>query len=461
MNLTQFLLILNARKRVILSIMLFTVITTTVVTLLLPKEYTASATLVFDSKSKDPFTGQLYPVQLIPGYMATQIDIVQSRPVVDKVIEENKLISQDTREQFMSATKGKGNINDWLANLLGKKLDVEPARESNTFTLSFTASDPQFAALMANSFAKAYIQTSLNLKIDPAKQTAEWYDQQISQLRDRLEKAQAKLSAFQRENGMVESDERLDTETRRLSELAGQVVAAQSSAVDANSRARESSALPDVINNSVVQNLKVQLAQDESKMADLASKVGPHHPDYQSLQAEIESIQKKLSSEMKTAERGLTATASAAKQRETSLIATYQAQKEKMLSLKNQHEQMALLASDVENAQHVYDAALQRYGQTRMESQSNQTDVAVLSPAITPVNPSKPKTILNISISVFMGLMLGVAFAYLFEMLDRRVRSGLDIAGELGIPVLCELNPSRPRFAFISRMFPRSRLSRA
>ncbi|OYY57708.1 MAG: hypothetical protein B7Y50_14840, partial [Hydrogenophilales bacterium 28-61-11] len=50
MNFTQFLLILNARKWIILGVLLFTVAVTAAVSLLLPKEYTATATLIIDSK---------------------------------------------------------------------------------------------------------------------------------------------------------------------------------------------------------------------------------------------------------------------------------------------------------------------------------------------------------------------------------------------------------------------------
>jgi uncharacterized protein involved in exopolysaccharide biosynthesis len=88
MNFTQFLLILNARKWIILGVLLLTVAVTTAVSLWLPKEYTAATTLIIDSKSKDPFTGQFLPSQMFPGYMATQIDVIKSSNVAQKVSDE-------------------------------------------------------------------------------------------------------------------------------------------------------------------------------------------------------------------------------------------------------------------------------------------------------------------------------------------------------------------------------------
>lgn len=437
MNFTQFLLILNARKWIILSVLLVTVGVTTAVSLWLPKEYTATATLIIDSKSKDPFSGQLLPSQLFPGYMATQIDVINSSNVAKKVVSDMKLAdSPGTREQFMTATDGKGDINQWLSDLLLLKLEVEPSRESSVISISFSGADPQFSALMANAFAKAYIDTSLELRLVPARQTAAWFDQQISQLRVKLDQAQQKLTTYQREKGIIESEERLDVETRRLGDVAGQMVAAQSAAFEASSRARDSRAMPEVFNSPTVQNLKASVAQIEGKLADLAKRVGPNHPEFQRLQAESDSYKVKLASELGTASKGVGASATAARQRFGELESAFANQKTRVLGLKQQREEATLLARDLENAQRIYDSALQRYGQTRMEAQSTQTDITILDPATAPTDPTRPKVFLNVVLAVFLGSILGIGVGFLVEMMDRRVRSKRDIADGLGVSVL-------------------------
>lgn len=457
MNFTQFLLILNARKAIILGVLLLTVAVTTVVSLWLPKEYTATTTLIIDSKSKDPFTGQLMPSQMFPGYMATQVDVIQSSNVAQKVVSELKLAnSPGTHEQFMEATEGKGNINQWLGDLLLKKLSVEPSRESSVISISFTGTNPQFSAAIANAFAKAYVETSLDLRLTPAKQTAAWFDQQIVQLRQNLDDAQQKLTVYQREKGIVESDERLDVETRRMAELASQMVAAQSAAFDASSRTRDSASMPEVINNPVVQGLKAQVSQGEGKLADLAKRVGVNHPDYQRTLAEVNSYKARLAAELSTATRGVGATAGAARQRYNELSTAFNKQKTNVLGLKQQREEATLLARDVQNAQQIYDSALQRYGQSRMEAQSTQTDIAVLNPAVAPIDPSQPKVFLNVLLSVFLGGLLGVGTGFMVELLDRRVRSGQDITAGLDIPVLAEVTKKGRRLEVLRRMFRRN-----
>ncbi len=457
MNLTQFLLILNARKWIILGVLVTTVALTAIVSLLLPKEYTATTQIIVDSKSKDPFTGQLLPSQLFPGYMATQIDIIKSENVARRVVHNLKLADNPaTRAAFQKASKGQGSIEEWLAAILLPKLGAEPSRESSIISISFSGADPQFAAAIANAFAKSYIETSLELRLAPAKQTAEWFDQQITQLRSNLDQAQQKLTTYQREKGIVESEERLDVETRRLSDLAGQTVAAQSAAYDANSRIRDGKDLPEVKNSPVVQNLKVQVAQGEGRLADLAKRVGVNHPDYKRLQAEVSSYRSQLAIELTSATRGVGATAGAARMRVNELAGAFERQKAKVLELKKQREEATLLARDVENAQRIYDSALQRYGQSRMEAQSTQTDLAVLNPAVPPGEPSKPHVFLNILIALFMGVVLGVVVGFLTELLDRRVRSGQDIAG-LDIPLLAEVTTRGGCMATLRRLFRRNR----
>lgn len=462
MNFIQFLLILNARKWVILGVLLLTVAVTAAVSLLLPKEYTAMATLIIDSKSKDAITGQLLPSQMFPGYMATQIDIINSSQVASRVVRDLKLADNPaTREQFVEATEGRGSIEQWLGGVLLRKLSVEPSRESSTISVGFTGSDPRFAAIVANAFATSYIETNLDLRVAPARQTAAWYDQQIVQLREKVDQAQQNLTAYQREKGIVESEERLDVETRRMADLAGQMVSAQSASFDASSRTRDSASLPEVINNPVVQGLKSQVAQGEGKLAELSKRVGANHPDFIRLQAEVNSYKAKLANELNTATRGVGATAGAARQRFNELSGAFDQQKNRVLELKQQREEASLLARDLENAQRIYDSALQRYGQSRMEAQSTQTDIAVLNPAIPPLQPSKPRVVFNLLLAVFFGTLLGVGIGFLIELVDRRVRSGQDIVAALEIPVLAEVKRTGRVREILRRVFRRNRAAMA
>ncbi|NTV72552.1 MAG: chain length determinant protein EpsF, partial [Azonexaceae bacterium] len=190
MTLQQFLLILRARYKIALFTLLAIVGITLGVSLQLPKEYTASTKVVVDVKSPDPIIGMTMPAMTMPSYMATQVDIINSERVAQKVVKLLKLDQNPTiQEQWRDGTEGKIRVDAWLGALLQKKLDVEPSRESHVITINFKSNDPQFAAAIANGFAQAYIDTTIELKVDPARQYSQYFEGQVKQRRDAHEAA--------------------------------------------------------------------------------------------------------------------------------------------------------------------------------------------------------------------------------------------------------------------------------
>lgn len=441
MNFQQFLLILLARWRVVLYTLAATVATTLIVSLLLPSQYTAGTAVVVDVKSPDPIMGTVLPGLISPGYMATQIDIIQSNKVAYRVIKMLKLDENPTaREQWQDDTEGRGSIESWLAELLKKKLDVKPSRESNVISISYTATDAKFAQVVANAFAQAYIEANIDLRAEPAKQYAAWFDARSKQLRDQLEAAQARLSAYQREKGIVAVDERLDVENARLAELSTQLVIAQGQRVESGSRQTQArgdaASLPEVMQNPLVQGLKADLARQEAKLEELAGQLGRNHPQYQRLQAEVDALRDKVDAETRRVAGSIGTANRVNLQKESDIRAALEAQKTRVLELKQQRDELSVLQREVESAQRAFDLVTQRLTQTNLESQVSQTNVVLLNPAAEPIDPSSPKILLNLVLAIFLGTLLGVGAALLMEMTDRRVRAAEDIVEFAGLAVL-------------------------
>ena len=450
MNFAQFLLILQARKKIVLLTLLVTVAATLVVSLLLPKTYEATSSLVMNYKGVDPLTGLALPGQLLPGYTATQIDIISSKNVALRVVDQLKLAeSPAVIAQFNESTGGQGTVRDWLADLLLKKLDIVPAKESSVLNVTFKASDPQFAAAVANAFADEYMKLNVQLKVEPMKKDTSYFNAQLKLLRDNLEVAQSKLSKYQQEHGIVSVDNRLDVESMRLNDLSAQLVAAQSQAMEASSRQSvahgSGSASPDVTASPVVQNLRINLAQQESKLAELGQRLGRNHPQYQSAAAEVARMRASLNEQSALVATSVSNNANVFAQREAALRSALAEQKAKVLQLNRQRDEMNVLNKDVESAQRAFDNASQRSSQTRIEGGSDQSDVSVLNPAVAPIEPSGPRVVLNTVLSLLLGSMLGIGIAMLSEMFDRRVRSESDLAEVAHIPVLATIDWNPPR----------------
>ncbi len=450
MNVHQFLLILLARKKIILTTLLVTVLLALGWSLVQPKTYKATASVLLNYKGVDPLTGLTMPGQLLPGYMATQIDIISSENVALRVVDALRLASSPAVvQQFNEANDGRGSLRHWLADLLLKKLEITPSRESSVVQISFKGADPVFAAAVANAFADQYQQVSVQLKTEPMKKTSSYFNEQTKQLRDNLEAAQARLSKYQQEKGIVSLDNnRVDVELSRLNELSAQLTAAQAAAMEGSSRERmagNGASSPDVANNPLIQNLRVSLASAQAKLAESASRYGSNHPNYQSLKAEVDKLRGELNGAVASVSRSVGGNAQVLRQREAELREALAAQKTRVLELNRARDELGVLLKDLESAQRAFDAASQRFSQTRIEAQAEQSDISVLNPAVAPMEPSSPRVLLNTLVSILLGTILGVGLALLLELLNRPVRSAGDVKDMLGIPVLGTIEWKSPR----------------
>lgn len=449
MNFSQFLLILKARKKIIFWTFGIVVSLTLLLNIFLPKTYTATTSLVVNYKGGvDPVTGLAMPAQLMPGYMATQVDIITSHAVAVKVVQNLGLTNSPViKQQFEEDTKGLVKIDDWLADLLLRKLDVKPSRQSSILEISYKGADPQFSAAIANAFAESYQEASLHLKVEPSRKASEYLVAQSRLYREKLEQMQAKLSQYQQENGLTSLAENLDVENAKLNQLANQLIVVQAQALDSASRKKnansEGDASPDIAANPVIQNLKVALAQATSKLAEAGNRLGANHPQYKSAQAEVDKLKSQLESEVTRVGSSVGGSARIYQQNEALLKSALASQKQKVLDLNRTRDQLAVLQRDVEAAQTAYNAVAQRLNQTSLEGKANESDISILNPAIPPDQPSSPRVLLNTFLAVFLGILLGIAIAVLVELKERKIRSLDDLNQFVDIPVLAVINSTK------------------
>ena len=383
------------------------------------------------------------PAMMAPGYMATQVDIINSDRVAQRVVKSLRLDeSPMIKEQWREATEGKGKLDVWLADLLQNNLDVKPSRESNVISISFKGADPRFAAGIANAFAQSYIDVNLELKVEPAKQYAAWFDGQVKQSRAQLEKAQAALTAYSQKSGIVASDERLDYENNKLNELSTQLTIIQGQTADSASKRNStanSDTLAEVMHSPLINQLKADIARLDARLQESNVNLGKNHPQTQRAEQELASLRTKLDAETKQISTSIGTTLSVSKQKERELIDGIARQKIKVLELNKQRDEINVLKRDYETAQRNFEQVSQRSAQTRLESTSGQTNLAILNPASEPLEPSRPRILLNILVAILGGTLLGVGLALLLELANRRVRSAEDLIEIIGLPLLAAI----------------------
>jgi chain length determinant protein EpsF len=454
MDLNQFMLALRARRKAFFIAMAATIITALAVVLILPKKYVATATLLIDARDAQSLSPTRLSARERATYLQTQIDLMMSNRVATQVVRELKLAQRaGVREAWESATGGAGSIEDWIASGLRNKIDVDTSA-SNLVLVNFPSDDPRFAAEVANAFAKVYLDTVLELRNAPTREAAEWFEGQLKTLRAQVTQSQTKLNAYQKQKGILAEDGRVDVESTRLSELSTQLLAARNATYDAVGRHKQMielleagaspDAVPEVLSNPHIFSIKSELGRLEARREQESAVLGENHPQYVRTIAETQTVRDRLQSEMKKLVASLGNAVQQSRRREQELQAALEAQNQRLLALKDYRIEMAAMTRDIDAAQRSYDTVLGRYMSARIDASATQTNVALLAPAIEPLEPVHPKVGLIAGLSVLLGALLATGTVFVLETLDRRVRSRTDLEARLAVPSLGLLSRWQP-----------------
>ena len=320
------------------------------------------------------------------------------------------------------------------------------------------------SADMANAFANAYILTQLELKMEPSRRQAAWFDTQLQQMKNAVETAQLHLSNYQREKAVVGTDARIDVENARLDEISNQLIAAQTAMYEGQTKLKQMNEalqqdklqeLPDIGGNVLLQTMKANLAVAEGKLAQISSSFGNNHPDYISAEAQVKELRRKIIAEVDVAKGSIAQSAEIASRQEAQLRHALEAQRDRVLALKRDQDVLDVLKREVYDAQRAYDAGVQRATQVRLESQLDQSNIAILNQAVAPLHESLPKIWLNTILAVILGAMASVATAIVMEMNGPQLRSSTDLEVIFGVQVLAEIpGTKRSRNRILGRRTP-------
>jgi uncharacterized protein involved in exopolysaccharide biosynthesis len=405
-----------------------------------PTVYAANATVVLDYRIplEGELAGEMLPAALQPSYLSTQIDIIGSPPVAQKVMGIlDMTASAEWRQRFEEETETDGesdvvaNFESWAVGTLLEGVAVSVGTETRLIEIWYQDPDPKVAAAVANAFVEAYRQITKQLGQNPALETAQSVEELLSKLRQDLEEAENKVSSYQARMGIMASDERLDIETQHLNEVMQQRLSAEAglrgakSRVDAleemNAEGAVAGSAAEVLGNELIQDLQIELARKESELAEMATSLGERHPDMRKLKAEVRSLQEKLSLETEKVVSGIRSEWLQARRLADAAEEAEAAQKTKLIELRHVRDGLQPLLRELESARASYDRALLMYSEYAMHSNVNHTNVTVLSAAQAPSVPSSPNVLRNVASAFFAGLLFALGLALLWEYLDKRI----------------------------------------
>ena len=112
MTFKQFFLALRGRYWIFLALMLGTIAAAVIVSILLPKTYVSTVSMLVDNADQQTLASQAVDARAKIGYMQTQVDLIQSQRVARKVVEDMKLHENPGAVEGYKASGARGEIQD-------------------------------------------------------------------------------------------------------------------------------------------------------------------------------------------------------------------------------------------------------------------------------------------------------------------------------------------------------------
>jgi succinoglycan biosynthesis transport protein ExoP len=445
MPLQRLVLIIRARWASVVLTWIAIVSAVLAISLALPARYEASATVVVDMNAADPITGRelFKPDGTISTYIATQVDIMRSEAVALGALRSLGLQErQEWRNEWQARTDGRGDFESWLASRLLRKLDVRALAGSNVLAVRYTSQDPQFSAAVVNAFVRSYIDTTLQMRSQPAQRFNSFFAERAKSLREALEQARSRLSAYEKQHGVLVGQDP-DIESARLAQLTTQLVALEDAAAQAANARKQAGDAPadmrEVRSDPEVAALTAEVVRQEGRLADLRADFGEQHHAVIQARQSLADLKRRLEAATRRAAHTFEPSVRISEARLAEVRAAVERQRAIVQQRKSQRDAAAALLRDVENAQKAYDAVLERASHTALEGANKTQPHVSIAKSATPPSEPWPLLRLNLSVALVLGLLLGIAQALYAENRDRRLRSVEDVTGWLQQPLLLAL----------------------
>ncbi|MBK8175986.1 MAG: polysaccharide biosynthesis tyrosine autokinase [Rhodospirillales bacterium] len=448
--------------------------------------YTAQTDIIIESREQKvaDLTAVLGDVLPDKEGLLSEIEVIQSRNIADKVIDRMNLANDpefndelkpksfvrialdDAQEMlaqylppetFASFFSGEDRPlsdeqrrireRDAIVNAFLDRLAVSVKGQSRVIVVYFTAEDPQKAALIADAVADVYIDDQLEAKFQATQRANKWLAGKLQDLRKQVSQSENAVEEYRRRAGLLQSKDGTLI-SQQMADLNTQLIVARTERAAADARlgqvrqmiraAGNAQAAADVLGSPTIQELSKQEAEVKRKIADLSQELGDRHPRLISAKAELRDLESKITSEVNKVVQKLDNEAGVARAREAALQHSAD-QLEGRLGQANASEvQLRALEREADANKALLQQFLSRFEEITAQSDlvAQQTNARVLSEATIPEKPSEPKK-LQILVLVFIASsVFAAALILLVENMERGFRSGEQIEQSTGVRTL-------------------------
>ena len=476
-DLREYWRILVKRKWIVVSVLAIITVATLLSTILMIPVYRATATVQITLPNNQileyaNFTSDQGGYFGQQKFYTSQYEILRSRDLTESVVRaegvenhpeltgeirqrsligelralpgaiKNAFTSQRTASvEPLSAEQRRERSIRAAASSLRGRLEVQPVPESTLVHVRVSAFDSEFAARMANAIVDEYMRSSMQRRFQAGNQAREFLEDQLSEMRIQLERADQALLDFAQRNQVADLEQRIAMATSTLNDLNQRLSNVETELVTLGSYKtmieRGQAADINMVNESdQIRNLRQQRAQMATEYASLSQRFKDDYPTLVELRNQMDTISDQIAEERTLAVRGILSRFNSLTAEAESLRDAIETRESGILALNQQGVQYNILKREFETNRELYDGLLQRMKEIGVAAGVQENNIAVIDEALQPGGPFKPNLGRNLSIAIALGLLAGVALALILEFFDSTIRRTEDIEALTGRPVL-------------------------
>lgn len=458
--------IINRSKWGIIGLALTVGLLTTLLVFAMTPIYRASATLLIESQQANVVSiEEVYGLDSrSQEYLATQFEILSARPIAETVVdrlaltqepefrpENRSLIDFDWRFwlPFGIQKQASPSQSDERASAVEaylKKLTIEPLRKTQLVRVEFESPDPKLAARVADAHARAYIESTLDARVDATRSAAEWMTVRLESLRQELQASEASLQAYREQEQLVDVAglkalpvQQITDLSSRLLEVRQALAAAEIAYLQVTptaGRVENLQGVPALLADEGMRRAQASQATAQQAVAELAKRYGPSHPNMIAAEAELAQATENVNNQARSVTEGIRKRYEAAKSEEAAIMAALDRARQQYQSVGRKESKLESLQRAVDTNRQLYELFFKRLGETSATGDLEAARARIVEPAVVPRLPARPNKRRIVSIAVLLTLLFGVGVALLLASLDNTVKSSADVEQKLKRPLL-------------------------
>jgi polysaccharide biosynthesis transport protein len=374
-------------------------------------------------------------------FLRTQIQVLETDQLAWRTIEQLGLAN----DEVFNPTKNRATadpIKDKarLIDAFKGNLAADLVPSSRILRVAFESTDPQLAARVANGLVDNYIEYNFREKYDATRQASARMEQQLDELKAKVEKSQQALVDYQRQHTITNVNDKQNVVEQRLSELSADFSKAQGDRMQKESLYNvlrtDPTQIASVAQNDLLQKLQERRADLNIQYTEALNQYGPSFPKVVRLQNQLAEADAQIQKEWGRMLAKIRNDYSAAQGRERLVAQEVGRQKEEVGNLNGLLVQQNILQGEFESNQKMYQTLLQRLKDATVSAGLRSANVHLVDPAMAPIEPVRPRKMLNISIALLVGLLAGIGLVLVQESIDSSVKTSEAVESIVGAPTL-------------------------